>query len=328
MADEIKPAYLISGTDEGKIEATLARLRARAEREGGAGALEVFEGREGAAPDAEALASAVPTISLIASRRYLLADRVERWGSRQLETVTAALEALGPETTIVLVARGKPPAKLAKAVKGAGGETLSFDAPRGRELPRTMVAEAKARGFELEPQAARALVERLAARTLRLANELDRLALWAGSEGTVTLDDLDAMVADTSEEATWVLSDSLIEREPADAAIAAERLSAQGESVSGLIYAIAKRLREARRAASALEAGTPPKEVERSLEMHPYAAKMLVRRLRGASAAEIETATGVLADLEVWCRGGSDYDEAVALTLAVRQAAGAGAEAG
>ena len=57
--------------------------------------------------------------------------------------------------------------------------------------------------------------------------------------------------------------------------------------------------------------------------MHPYAAKMLVRRLRGRSAAEMRAATCAIADLEWWTRGGSDYPEPVALTLAVRRAAGA-----
>ena len=35
MADEMRPLYLIAGSDGAKIDATRARLRARAEREGG-----------------------------------------------------------------------------------------------------------------------------------------------------------------------------------------------------------------------------------------------------------------------------------------------------
>ena len=65
---EIKPAYLIAGTDEGKISRTRQRLRARAEREGGPGALELFEAGDGRrAPDADALIGSLATISLIAS---------------------------------------------------------------------------------------------------------------------------------------------------------------------------------------------------------------------------------------------------------------------
>jgi hypothetical protein len=36
-------------------------------------------------------------------------------------------------------------------------------------------------------------------------------------------------------------------------------------------------------------------------------------------------ATEALADLEVWCRGGADYGDELALTLALRRAAGAAA---
>lgn len=322
MSAEIKPAYLIAGSDEAKIGAALSRLRARAEREGGAAGLEVFEPVGGGGPDAEALTAALPALSLTASRRYLLADRIERWGTAQAGRVADALAAASPETTVVLVARGKPPAKLAKAVKAAGGEALTYDAPRQRDLPAHLVAEAGERGFELELAAARLLVERMGSSTVRLGAELDRLALWAGEGGRVSVDDLRAMVADTSEEATWALSDALVEGDSETAVLAAERLVAQGENVTGLVYAVASRLRQAHRALSELEAGNPPKQVESGLSMHPYAAKMLVRRVRGTSPEQLRAAIEAVADLEVWCRGGSDYEESVALTLAVRRAAG------
>jgi DNA polymerase III delta subunit len=322
VSAEIKPAYLIAGSDEAKIGAALSRLRARAEREGGAAGLEVFEPVGGGGPDAEALTAALPALSLTASRRYLLADRIERWGTAQAGRVADALAAASPETTVVLVARGKPPAKLAKAVKAAGGEALTYDAPRQRELPAHLVAEAGEREFELELAAARLLVERMGSSTVRLGAELDRLALWAGEGGRVSVDDLRAMVADTSEEATWALSDALVEGDSETAVLAAERLVAQGENVTGLVYAVASRLRQAHRALSELEAGNPPKQVESGLSMHPYAAKMLVRRVRGTSPEQLRAAIEAVADLEVWCRGGSDYEESVALTLAVRRAAG------
>jgi DNA polymerase III subunit delta len=323
----IKPAYLICGSDESKIGSALARLRARAEREGGAGALEAFEPSAGGGPDPDALIGALPAMSLTAERRYLLADHVQRWGTAQQGRVAEALAKLGSDTTVVLCARGKKPAKLAKAVEKAGGEVLAYEAPRERDLPGKLVAEARERGFALEPAAARLLVERMGASTVRLRNELDRLALWAGDGGSVTVADLEEMVSDTSEEATWSLSDALVEGRADVAALAAERLVAQGESVSGLTYAIAKRLRQAHTAVAGLEAGRPAKQVASSLDMHPYAAQMLVKRVRDASADDLRGAIVAIADLEVWSRGGSDYDESVALTLAVRRAAGAAAGA-
>jgi len=323
MAEEMRSLYLIAGTDGAKIDATRARLRARAERDGGAGSLRIFEPSEGkGGPDHEALLTAIPAMSLTESRRYLLADGVERWRDKQLEVVAAALGDLPPDLSVVLIARSKAPAKLVAAVKAAKGEIHEFEAPKPRDMPRVLVAEAKRLGFRLDPAAGRMLVDRMGANPQRLQNELERLALWAGQAGEVTAADLDAMIADTSEAVVWALSDALIERDAAGALRIAERLIAQGENVTGLIYGLASRLRKACTAAAMLEEGKPPKQVESSLGMHPYAAKQLVRRLQDVEVGEPREATIALADLEVWCRGGADYGDELALTLALRAAAG------
>jgi DNA polymerase III subunit delta len=283
---EMRSLYLIAGTDGAKIDATRARLRARAETEGGAGALEVFEPGEGkGAPDHEALLTALPAMSLTESRRYLLVDGVERWRDRQIEAVGAAIADLPPDLTVVLIARDDAPEKLERAVSAAGGEVHRFAAPSARAMPRALVAEASRLGFHLQPEAATALVERMGANPVRLGNELERLSLWAGEGGDVGIEDLDAMVADTSEAIVWSLADALQGSDPAAALSVAERLIAQGENVTGMTYALASRIRRSGR-------------------------------------GDLSQATEALADLEVWCRGGVDYGDDLALTLALRQAAG------
>ena len=320
---EMKPAYLIAGTDEAKIARTRSRLRERAEREGGPGALELFEAGEGRrAPDVEALVNSLAAISLIASRRYLLVDGVDAWGKADAERAVAALAQIPPETTLALVSHGKAPAGLVKAVEKAGGEVLSFDAPRERELPRQLVADARELGFELEPAAARLLVERLGPRPVRLRTELERLALWAGNGGEVGVPDLEAMVADTSEEAIWTLADAVVAGDEAETMRVAEVLVAQGEALPRIVYSLAPRLRQALRAATELEAGRPAAEVAKGLSMHPYAAKMLVSKVKGRTPEDLDASIRALADLELWSRGGSDYAEGVALTLSLRRAIG------
>jgi DNA polymerase-3 subunit delta len=322
MAEEMRPLYLIAGSDGAKIDTTRARLRARAEREGGSAALEVFEPGEGRGmPDHEALLAAIPAMSLMDSRRYLLADGIERWRDKQLEPVLAALRELPPDLTLVLICRDKPAAKLVKAVKGVEGEVHEFEAPKAREMPRVLVGEAQQLGYRLDPAAARMLVERMGANPVRLRTELERLALWAGEGGEVRVADLEEMIADTSEAAVWSLSDALIEGNVAAALRIGEQLIGQGENVTGLIYGLASRLRGACAAAAQLEEGIPPGQVESSLKMHPYAAKQLVRRLQGSDLASLRSATETLADLELWCRGGADYGDELAFTLALRRAA-------
>jgi DNA polymerase III subunit delta len=319
----IKPAYLIAGSDEAKIARTRGRLRDRAEREGGAGALELFEAGDGRrAPDVEAVLGSLAAISLISSHRYLLVDGVDAWGKADAERAVEALGQIPPETSVALVAHGKPPAGLAKAVEAAGGEVLTFDAPRERDLPKQLVGDAGELGFELEPAAARLLVERLGPRPMRLRTELERLALWAGEGGRVGAEDLGAMVADTSEEAIWTLADAVVAGDEGETLRVAERLVAQGEALPRIVYSLAPRLRQALRAATELEAGRPAGEVAKGLSMHPYAAKMLVAKVKGRTPEDLDASIRALADLELWSRGGSDYAEGVAFTLSLRRALG------
>jgi DNA polymerase III delta subunit len=319
----MKPAYLIAGDDEAKIARARGRLRDRAEREGGSGALEVFEAAEGRrSPDVEAVIGSLAAISLIASRRYLLIDGIEGWGKADAERAVAALGQVPPETTVALVAHGKAPAGIPKAVEKAGGELLSFELPRARELPKQLVADARELGFELEPTAAGLLVERLGPRPMRLRTELERLALWAGEGGSVDAGDLDAMISDTSEEAIWSLADAVVAGDEAETMRVAERLVSQGEALPRIVYSLAPRLRQALKAATELEAGRPAGEVAKGLSMHPYAAKMLVSKVKGRSPEDLDASIRALADLELWSRGGSDYPEQVAFTLTLRRAIG------
>jgi DNA polymerase-3 subunit delta len=323
MAEEMRALYLFAGTDQAKIDATRARLRERAEGDGGAAALQVFEPSEGrGSPDHEAFLTALPAMALTESRRYLLVDGVERWSDRQLKAVEPALASLPPDLTVVLIARSKSPPSLVKAVKQAKGEVHEFQAPSVREMPRALVGEAKRLGFQLEPDAARMLVERMGSDPLRLRNELERLLLWAGQGGKVAAADLDAMIADTSEAAAWSLADAVVERNAALALGTAESLMAQGENVTGLTYNLASRLRKACAATEQIDAGVPPKKVETSLGMHPYAARQLIGRLEKTDLDGLREAMIALADLEVWSRGGADYGDEVALTLALRRAVG------
>jgi DNA polymerase-3 subunit delta len=157
---------------------------------------------------------------------------------------------------------------------------------------------------------------------MRLRTELERLALWAGDGGVVGVDDLEAMISDTSEEAIWNLADAVVAGDEADTMRVAERLVSQGEALPRIVYSLAPRLRQALKAATELEAGRPASEVAKGLSMHPYAAKMLVSKVKGRSPEDLDASIRALADLELWSRGGSDYEERVAFTLTLRRAIG------
>ena len=105
---EIKPTYLIAGATRQRSAAPGSACGPARSETAAPGRLSCSRRGTRRAPDAEALIGSLAAISLTASHRYLLADGVEGWGKKDTETVAEALAAIPPDTTVVLVAHGKP----------------------------------------------------------------------------------------------------------------------------------------------------------------------------------------------------------------------------
>jgi len=329
VSDDMKPAYLFHGTDDARMDQARARLRSRAEAGGGVASLEVFEAPEGrGTPDADALADAISSMSLIPTRRYLLADGIQKWGKRQQKAVSDALVSAPELTTVVLMSRGKVPGDLEAVVKSVGGDVTAFEALPLAKAPAKLVEMARQQGFELELDAAKLLVNHLGtkpkpedgANMARLGNEIDRLALWAGPDGRVTLEDVEEMVVDTSEIKGFALGDALVAGERDQVILTAERLLAQGVTVGSMVYPAASSLRGAEKAMAKMEQGANPGQLERQLGMPPFLARRLIASLGGTSLETLKAATVAISDLEVWTRGGAEYPDALALDLALMAA--------
>src|SRR5919198_3902569 len=113
---DLKPAYLVSGDDDAKIDAWRARVRRRAEEERGPGGLELFDAGSSEPTD---VAAALATLTFDPGTRYLLVDDAGAWKAAQLGPLEATLADMPPETVLVTIVRGKPSKQLCKAIEKA-----------------------------------------------------------------------------------------------------------------------------------------------------------------------------------------------------------------
>jgi DNA polymerase-3 subunit delta len=316
----LKPVYLISGDDDAKIDAWRARLRRRAEEEGGLGALEAFDaGTQGPGEVAASLAA----MTFATGTRYLLADGVEAWKAGDLDPLEADLAAMPPDTVLVLIGRGKVPARLVKAVERADGEHREYAAPKPWELPKWVRERAQEEGLELDSEASKTLVALVGQRQQRLARELEKLAIEVHPETRLSAEDVQRLAAGEATSQAYDLADALVARDRTAALGLAEGLVARGEAPGRLLYAIVRRLRDVHRAAELLEAGLPDKAVTGELKMPPWAAKRTVAQAKKADRDQLARALCEFAELEVELRGGGDeqLDEETAFSLTLARSA-------
>ena len=312
---DLNALYLISGEDDAKIDAWRARVRARAEREGGSGALESFDARSCSPED---VAVAVSTLSLTSATRFVLADSVEGWKASALEPLERQIADMPPDTVLVLIARGNAPQRLAKAVDRAGGEVRDYRAPKPWELPRWVAERAQEEGIHLDGEAAKMLVQLVGPRQQRLAREIEKLVAAAHPSTQLTAEEVEQLASGEASLKAHELADALVAGDRSAALSRAEELRLRDERPAKLVYPVVRRLRDVQRAAELLDAGMPEREAAAAMKLPPWVAKRTLAQARKADREALEGALCAFADLELEMRGqgGLDDDTAFSLTLA------------
>jgi DNA polymerase III subunit delta len=301
---ELKPVYLVHGDDHGAVAERRGGLRRLLDGEGGA--IETLEGDQATPAGA---AGALAAMTLQVGWRAILVEGAERWRAAEVEQHLApALRVLPPQTTLAIFAReeakAKVPSVLHDLVKKAGGQVVAQMNVKPWELAKWAREQAGRMGLTLDQAAAKALVEAVGERQQRLLRELERLALESGPR-TVDTEEIERLAARSSEWRAYGLADALVGAELREATGAYLRLRAQGERISGLIYLIASRLRDALSISLRLGEGESAAEVKRTLRMPSKAADKLISDVRRTDPARLRRAIGALADLELDTRGGA-----------------------
>jgi DNA polymerase-3 subunit delta len=302
VADELKPVYLIAGSDRPKVDRAVARLRGRFEPD----AVELHDATELTGEDAVAACNALGLFG--AGTRLVLVDNAGSWKAPDVKLVAEYLRSPAPGTTLALVAAElKKDAPLAKAVAGIG-DVLIWDV-QTKAIHRWIADQFKLHGTTGEPEACRRLAELVGDDLYELAGEVEKLSTWANGE-EVTDADVDVLVAPRAESPPWNLTDAWGARDVGGVLRAAERmLDRTGDPVSRtiprLVGSLTNHVRRAR-AAQRLEAkGVTAAEAAAKLGIKPFPAQKLYGQVRNFSAAELDAALVRLAQLDHALKGGS-----------------------
>ena len=331
MAD-LKPAYLIHGDDHGAVAERRAGLRALAEGLDGGGSSSV-ELLEGDAATPAGVADALAAMTLAIGRRVIMVEGVERWRQADVEKhLIPAFEQMPPATTVALFAReearAKAPAAIHDAIKRAKGQVVAQMTVKPWELAKWAREQGARMGLALDMAAAKALVAQVGERQQRLLRELEKLALEgdpadadadadtadsgsrsaatvAGGPREIAVQDIEARAAHSAEWRAYGLADALVGADGREATLSYLRLREQGERLSGLIYLMAQRLRDALAISLRLQDGDSVAEVKRTLRMPARAAERFVADVARTDPDKLRAALATMADLELDSRGGA-----------------------
>jgi DNA polymerase-3 subunit delta len=198
------------------------------------------------------------TPSLFGERRALLVSNAKALPDEGVRELARYLEAPDPGAPLVLVAvvgdRAKAPAALVKLVKGVG--TVTEVKIQRKELPGWLLKRATAKGLDLAPEGAAALVDTLGEDPGALERALEQLATAFSGE-RITREIVARQFRGLGEQHVWDLCDRAFSRDLPGAMRSLRTLLEAGEAGLMLLGAITSRLRDLIRVASLPERLAP-----------------------------------------------------------------------
>ena len=302
VANELKPAYLLTGSDRPKIARALHRLRERI----GPDATEHLNARESSGEEAVAACNALGLF--VGEGRLVIVEEVERWKAADAKEVAAYLASPAPATVLALVGEEiKPDGHLGKAVAKAG-EILAYDVQK-RRIHDWVAEQFKRVGAKADADACRALVEIVGEDLDALTTEIDKLATWAAGD-PITAVDVERLASPVAETSIFTLTDAWGSRDVAAVLAATESILERsdrprsGELVR-LVAILASHVGKVRRCARLADEGVRPRDAAAQLKMHPYAAEKAFAQAANFSDEELAAAIVRLAELDAASKGGS-----------------------
>jgi DNA polymerase-3 subunit delta len=294
---DLKPVYLIYGSEELLLERALERLKERiaavADPEFN---VETFAGESATSDE---IINAANTLPFMSDRRLVIVRDVEKLQAASLDAMVAYAKDPAPSTCLVLVA-----GKIAKNSKlyraaAASGSVYEYQAPKRSEYGAEVVRLFRDRGKRIDPRAAQALVEVTGRDLRRLDTEAQKLVTYAGERDTVLLDDVHAVASAGASASVFELADAVGARDSAGAIRQLRRLLADGESGVLLQASLVRHVRALVSARALLDRGvSSPQAMAPQLGMPPWRAGNAARQAARFTPAELAEAICGLADSE------------------------------
>jgi DNA polymerase III subunit delta len=296
VAEELRPVYLLTGSDRPKIRRAVARLRARFDAE----SVELLDAAGASGEDAVA---ALNALVLTGGGRLVVVDGVERWKKADLAALAGYLESPAGGATLALVADEALRDDALAQLVGRHGDVLAFDVPKPRDPAVWVRSELERLDVNAGDDAARRLVEIAGDDVTTLATEIDKLATWAAGD-TVGAREVEALVVPAHDAEPWALTDAWGARDLPTAIAACETALEQREPFV-LCLALASHVGRVRAAQALADEGVGTREIAKRLGIKEFPARKAVAHAENYTSDELDDAIVRLAALDAALKGAS-----------------------
>jgi DNA polymerase III subunit delta len=296
--EDLKPVYLLTGSDRPKIVRAIRRLREHFPEE----SIETLTAPPAAGDDAVAACNALGLFA--GGGRLVVVEGVETWRARDVESIGAYLSDALPGAVLALWAHAAPKGGALADLVAKTGQVLAFDVPKPRSPSAWVAGEFKRLGVEVDADAARALVDLVGDDVLTLASEIEKIATWAAGR-SVGIREVESLAVPVREVESWAVTDAWGARDLSAAMAACDASLEQREPFS-IAVSLASHVGRVRAAQLLAEEGLGTREIAKRLGLRSeFPARKALAHSENYSREELDAAIVRLAELDAAIKGGS-----------------------
>ena len=165
------------------------------------------------------------------------------------------------------------------------------DAPKNdaekKRLWTWVQARAKESGYSISKNAAESLVNRVGDRPGILAQELEKLLVYAGKNKSISESDIIEVVGETKEEEIWDLNDALMGKQTESALKLLQNQLDNGVAPEQILGAISSKLRTVWEVKNYQEQRHPANQIAKKMGAHPYTVQKALEHTQKFSVQQL-----------------------------------------
>jgi DNA polymerase-3 subunit delta len=246
---------------------------------------------------AAALIDSARQLPMMAARRIIVARDVDKLIEGDTELILAYLQRPSPTTTLIFQAQSLDRRKKLTEMLLDRCAVVAFDPLSDHELARWADGFVATFGCTLQPAALDLLVSLTGTGLMRLANELEKLAIYTG-EGQITEESVALLVRRAREHSGLELWEATVKRDGPGTMRLVRRLLDDGDEPLALVGSLASLHRKMLTAKEMYARGSPVAEVAKATAQFGERAGALRQRVSRMSREEIVRRMGRIAEVD------------------------------
>ena len=307
------PFYLFVSNEALLIQRELKRFKNEIIQEGlRAFNLDVMDGK---GLVAEKLISVARTLPMMGPKRVIVVEDFEKIQSKELIMLLEYFKSPSPET--IVCASSKKIDTRIKFFAQAKKHGWIFELGGPKNVNAWLANEVSAKQMDVNPQAQRRLAEVVGADLSRLLTSLDQLALYC-NERPVLPEDVDTLIANTSEKTVFELIDALNLGQTARVLAISNKLVAAKQSVIGILVMLARHIRQLGLCFVGQHQGLKSGDLAQKIGIPPFVVSKLIKACDAFSPRSIPKMSLAIHSADIRLKGHGGLSKSLGRTLQER----------